>query len=93
VHAYFTNGSGQGPSRRETIWTRDAKPLGVGGMGTVYLERCSAGESVGSLRAVKCIQKPIAREASKVSYANELQAVARFSQPQVSFSNHETLPM
>jgi hypothetical protein len=67
----------------ESIWQRTFKPLGRGGMGEVYREECISGNSAGEVRAVKAIQKPNPQIASKIDYSRELEAIARFSQPQV----------
>jgi hypothetical protein len=85
-HIYYASGTGQDPTRRETSWVRVPKPLGVGGVGTVYREQCIEGEAAGAVRAVKSIPKPIAQGKRKISYSEELQAIARFSQPQVCYT-------
>ncbi|KAK4962614.1 hypothetical protein LTR10_000241 [Elasticomyces elasticus] len=81
-HTYSVAGTGHRAVSKEAVWKRTAKPLGAGGFGEVYREECTEGESVGELRAVKCILKPTSERARKVNYANELQTVARFSQPE-----------
>ena len=72
----------------KSVWQRTLKPIGSGGMGEVYREQCITGENAGALRAVKAIQKPNPRIASKINldYSRELEALARFSQPQVYLS-------
>lgn len=67
----------------ESVWRRASTPLGKGGMGKVFREVCVAGDNEGALRAVKAIQKPNSQSASKMDYGRELEAIARFSQPQV----------
>ena len=60
-------------------WKRKPKPLGKGGMGEVFCEQCVTGHDAGRLRAVKVVRKPNAR----LDYGRELEAIARFSQPEV----------
>ncbi|KAK3625664.1 Serine/threonine-protein kinase H1 [Elasticomyces elasticus] len=81
-HTYAVARTGHRAVIKEAVWKRTAKPLGAGSFGEVYREECTEGQSVGELRAVKCILKPTYEIARKVNYANELQTVARFSQPQ-----------
>ncbi|KAK5702174.1 Serine/threonine-protein kinase H1 [Elasticomyces elasticus] len=81
-HTYSVARTGHRAVSKEAVWKRTAKPLGAGGFGEVYREECIEGESAGELRAVKCILKPTSERARKVNYANELQTVARFSQPE-----------
>ena len=63
--------------RKNEKWKKD-KPLGRGGFGTVWLERCIAGDSNGRLRAVKNIPKLDAGD-----YNRELEAIALFSHDKV----------
>lgn len=72
---YTTHGS--------VVWKRDIRPVGRGGFGEVYREECVQGHSRGALRAVKAIQKPNSMMVSKTDYSKELEAIARFPQPQV----------
>lgn len=65
------------------VWKR-GKKLGEGGFGAVYREECIEGQEWGKLRAVKIIQKLSSGNATVVDYSQELEAIARFSQPQVS---------
>ncbi|PPJ60976.1 hypothetical protein CBER1_02014 [Cercospora berteroae] len=65
-----------------TLLERDPRPLGRGGFGEVYREECTEGSPRGSLRAVKLIQRPNARQLRNIDLSRELEAIARFSQPQ-----------
>lgn len=60
VHAYTRSDPSLGRrlQRVEEHWQRD-RMLGSGGFGTVWLERCVAGERVGTLRAVKEIRREV----------------------------------
>lgn len=64
--------------RKEERWKRETQ-LGSGAFGIVWLERCIQGDSTGSLRAVKKVQK---LESS--DYHRELEAIALFSHSKVS---------
>lgn len=68
-----------------SVWERSHRKLGQGSFGAVYREECVEGRSLGTLRAVKVIQKLTSLDSrrSKVDYSKELEAIARFSQPQV----------
>ena len=73
-------------------WRR-GKCLGEGGYGQVYLEECISGGTIGSVRAVKKLQK-----ARSEDYHHELNALALFSLGkvgQVPFirDDHSLIPM
>lgn len=65
--------------RIEERWVREGS-LGHGAYGTVYKERC--GDRV---RAIKEIKKSVVA-GEKIDYNRELEAIAKFSHPKVSFS-------
>ncbi|PIA92755.1 Serine/threonine-protein kinase cds1 [Cercospora beticola] len=79
LHGVFTKHS---DGELHTVWRRDPRPLGRGGFGEVYREECIDGLQRGSVRAVKLIQKPNARQLRGIDFSRELEAIARFSQPQ-----------
>lgn len=66
---------------REEIWKKK-QHLGVGVLGTVWLEECAV-EGGGKLRAVKEVCR-VAPGSKHVDYTRELEAIAKFSQQRVS---------
>ncbi|GIZ43255.1 hypothetical protein CKM354_000648700 [Cercospora kikuchii] len=76
VHTKHINEDG------ETVWKRDARCLGRGGFGEVFREECIDGPLRGTLRAVKLIQRPNSSRSQRIDFSRELEAIARFSQPQ-----------
>jgi hypothetical protein len=82
--SFITNlASRQRRVKTEVRWKR-SKRIGAGGFGSIWLERCVEGGSLGQLRAVKEIAKqPDATHA--VDYTRELEAIAKFSHERVSF--------
>ncbi|KAK5110492.1 hypothetical protein LTR85_001021 [Meristemomyces frigidus] len=66
----------------EYVWKRTHKPIGQGGFGAVFREECIQGSSRGAVRAVKTLQKPTTSNAGSLDYSRELEAIARFSEPQ-----------
>lgn len=61
----------------ESKWQR-TKELGRGSFGVVWLEKCTSGPDLGQVWAVKELRKGT-RTVSPVSYARELEAIAKFS--------------
>ncbi|KAI0177506.1 kinase-like domain-containing protein [Pestalotiopsis sp. NC0098] len=59
------------------LWARKRK-IGKGAYGQVWLESCSKGPTVGSLRAVKIIPKILGNV--ETNYKRELEAITKFSQ-------------
>ncbi|CAH0049178.1 unnamed protein product [Clonostachys solani] len=81
--SFITNlASRQRRVKTEVTWKR-SKRIGAGGFGSIWLERCVEGGSLGQLRAVKEIAKqPDATHA--VDYTRELEAIAKFSHERYS---------
>lgn len=81
--SFITNlASRQRRVKTEVRWKR-SKRIGAGGFGSIWLERCVEGGSLGQLRAVKEIAKqPDATHA--VDYTRELEAIAKFSHERYS---------
>lgn len=73
--------AGQRRVRREELWKRERK-LGDGAFGLIWLESCTKGKDPGSLRAVKEIAK--SPTSTKIEYERELEALAKFSNKNVS---------
>jgi hypothetical protein len=80
-------------SRRRVVtesehWKREQR-IGVGGFGSVWLERCTKDSRLGAkaqihaVRAVKQIE--INTRLGPIDYTRELEAIAKFSNPRVSF--------
>ncbi len=65
---------------KEEKWKRERR-LGRGGMGVVWLEQCTQGDSKGEVRAVKEIPK-----FEDSNCHRELEAIALFSHTQVSLT-------
>ena len=86
VHTFqesYPDSEGRVVTRRE--WWHREQDIEAGGFGSVYLEKCiRGGLQGGAVRAVK--QIPINPRA-KIDYHRELEAIAKFSHPRVSFSN------
>jgi len=76
-HVYDISRPGQRKIRQREEWKRQ-KDLGSGAFGAVYLEQCTEGDKVGSVRAVKVIQK-----STNINYDRELEAIALFSHQKV----------
>ena len=68
------------PPRREQ-WKSEKKPVGRGGQGQVYIQRCISGPSADAQRAVKMI--PHQEGGGRRRYIRELTAVTRFSHARV----------
>lgn len=64
------------PPRSEQ-WERDREPIGEGGQGRVYLQRCTSGARHYNLRAVKIIRYQ--DDHGKHRYLRELETMIRFS--------------
>jgi hypothetical protein len=83
IHKHHDTDSERRRILRKEYW-RLERPLGHGSYGQVRLERCLAGSSVGSLRAVKKVLKHAGP--NSVDYNRELEAVAKFSHARVRIS-------
>jgi hypothetical protein len=82
IHSFVEAGQNRRRISRQEVWQHE-KHLGQGSYGQVWLEKCTAGKSIGELRAVKMIRKK--PNASTIrDYNRELEAVAKFSNPKVS---------
>lgn len=68
------------PPRFE-LWERDKEPIGEGGQGRVFLQRCMSGGRHYTIRAVKVIRSE--DEGGKHRYLRELEAMIRFSHQNV----------
>jgi len=68
---------------RQEVWKRTRR-IGVGGFGTVWLEKCVRGHQPGNdvARAVKVIHLS-GGPSAVVAYGRELEALAKFSQRKV----------
>jgi calcium/calmodulin-dependent protein kinase I len=78
-YTYAQGTAGRWP--KAEIWKR-GKILGSGGFGVVWVEQCVSSQGPGRLRAVKMIKKE--PDPSKRAYCDqELEAIAKFSQPKV----------
>jgi hypothetical protein len=85
IHIYVEAGRNRRRISRQDVWQHE-KYLGQGSYGQVWLEECIAGKSIGELRAVKMIRKR--PNASTIrDYNRELEAVAKFSNPKVSYQS------
>lgn len=77
---YAQGAAGRWP--KAEVWQR-GKILGAGSFGVVWVEQCVSNQGPARLRAVKMIKKE--RDPSKQAYCDqELEAVAKFSQPKVN---------
>ena len=79
VHIYNEIGSNgfDRSVRREEYWERQ-EPLGDGGFGRVWLERCVRGQGEAELRAVKEVMK-LRYLTNQLDYKRELEAITKFS--------------
>lgn len=68
------------------IWKR-GKILGSGSFGTVWIEECASKEGLTKLRAVKMIKK-LPHPSHLTCCDQELEAIAKFSQPKVCTALH-----
>lgn len=71
--------------RIDQRWKRDGENLGAGTFGVVWRETLVGGESDVPERAVKMIQKRIGNSHA-VDYSRELEAIAKFSRGEVSWT-------
>jgi hypothetical protein len=83
IHAQYVSNPArrQRQQRLDEKWARKKK-LGGGSFGTVWLETCVSGPSMGSVRAVKEIIKPEGTK-SGPDYGRELEAITKFSHRRV----------
>lgn len=76
--------TGRAGRQNRQIWRRD-ELLGRGGFGEVWLERSVPSQGQNELRAVKIIPRPREDDSEGLHLLEqELQAIAKFSQPKVS---------
>jgi hypothetical protein len=66
---------------REEHWKRERR-LGRGGFGKIYLEKCTVGNEIGALRAVKVVDK-LSDSGEPIRFDRELEAIAKFSSNRV----------
>jgi hypothetical protein len=86
VHTYYESDP---KSRRRAVarlehWQRQ-RLIGGGSYGSVWLEKCVKGRHDIQVRAVKKISTPIHQHPKPIDYNRELEAIAKFSHPNVRF--------
>jgi hypothetical protein len=82
IHSYLEIDEAGRRSSREEYWKLE-RPLGQGGFGQVWLERCTTvGITQGVFRAVKSIDTK-SKSYKSLDFNRELEAVAKFSHNRV----------
>lgn len=86
VHTYYESDP---ISRRRVVprveqWRR-RRLIGEGSYGSVWMEECIKGQRDIQVRAVKKIAAPTRQHSKPIDYNRELEAIAKFSHPNVRF--------
>lgn len=82
AHVYDDPNAPPSSQQYEEYWKSEKRPIGSGGQGQVYLQKCFGGRQIGAVRAVKVI--PFEGAGGKRRYLRELEAIIKFSHPRVS---------
>jgi len=84
VHTYYESDP---VSRRRAVlrleYWRRRQLIGEGSFGSVWMEECTKGQRGVQVRAVKKIAAPARQRAKPIDYNRELEAMAKFSHPNV----------
>ena len=86
LHRYDSDDEIQGQSTRRWEYWEDRGKLAEGGFGKIHLQECVEGRGKGGMRAVKVLSKSKSA-ANKIDYVNELEAIAKFSQKRVIYTD------